>query len=717
MPWTCRLLATALISLSMFAGIAATGQDLTPAQLWDDFNHYVLIARPELAADSASALLSRVDAQQLLDIVEASRFEDYQQTLVRASKLPAVEAVAAKLDEKIQQAMIARIRDPRWIRSAIERLAAGRRAQMRATVLLSEAGQYAAPPLLEYLLDPKHEALRPYVLTAMVQVGQPLIYPLSEALPQLESVAQGQVAQVLAEIGYPRAIASLKQVAEDPNTDASAMRYVQVAFARLAEAASVPATTTAAQLYLDEAQALYYGGSVGKTIPGYDGKIERGIVWDYTPKTGLVKTEVPGEIFADVLAMRAARRALALDSGLDAALSVWLAANLRRENRLAGVGYDPTYRQAQEPAYYLKMAGPYRQRDVLARALDDGDAALARDAIAALAQTAGTDVLLGEQTVAGPLVAAMDYPDRRVRFEAAFALTNARPTTAFPGSFRVAPVLAEAVRQTHQQYALVIAPVDQQNHLLLAARHLGYVAIGAPSLEQAMQQVRSVPGIDLVITAVGPDDFAALHGEARQINELRTAPQVAVAAQADLADTNALTAQMSGVFVVAASADAGELAAAIAPAIDAYAGAVMNEDEALGYALHALALLRDVALVGDDIYKIADVQPALIQALGDPRSDVVVAAANVLSLIDSQDAQRAVADVGLDANVAEDVRIAVLGSLADSATHYGKMLRRMQEDRVLELVESSTGDLAITAARAHGALALPTANAVRLLGQ
>ena len=38
-----------------------------------------------------------------------------------------------------------------------------------------------------------------------------------------------------------------------------------------------------------------------------------------------------------------------------------------------------------------------------------------------------------------------------------------------------------------------------------------------------------------------------------------------------------------------------------------------------------------------------------------------------------------------------------------------------QTDRLLELVQSSEGELAIAAARAHGALSLPTANAVKLL--
>ena len=60
---------------------------------------------------------------------------------------------------------------------------------------------------------------------------------------------------------------------------------------------------------------------------------------------------------------------------------------------------------------------------------------------------------------------------------------------------------------------------------------------------------------------------------------------------------------------------------------------------------------------------------------------------------------------------------AMLASLAESATYFGNHLDAGQTDRLLELVNTGSGDLAIAAARAHGALSLPTANAVKLLTQ
>ena len=51
-------------------------QEQNAAQWWTDFNHYVLIARPDLAQAAGQNLLDKVDAQQLLDAVEASDYAD-----------------------------------------------------------------------------------------------------------------------------------------------------------------------------------------------------------------------------------------------------------------------------------------------------------------------------------------------------------------------------------------------------------------------------------------------------------------------------------------------------------------------------------------------------------------------------------------------------------------------------------------------------------------
>ena len=103
------------------------------------------------------------------------------------------------------------------------------------------------------------------------------------------------------------------------------------------------------------------------------------------------------------------------------------------------------------------------------------------------------------------------------------------------------------------------------------------------------------------------------------------------------------------------------------------------------------------------------------QAFSDQREQIVRKAGQVLELIDSQVAQLAVAEASLDAVRSEEVRISLLNSLAESAKHFGNKLGRIQLDNLLELIRSSDGDVALAAARAHGALTLPTGNVVEMI--
>ena len=394
--------------------------------LWDDFNHYVLIARPDLAAAVAQKLLEISDHQMLLDAVEASRFAAPSQTFLRASKMEGVSVVGKDLEHLVESARIERSRDPQRIKANIELLDDGQRPNRNATRRLTAAGQYAAPYLLAALQDKTQTNLHPYIRQAMVEVGRPMVNPLAQALPQLDPVIMGQAAQVLASIGYPQPLASLKQVMETPSTDPTAMKFVQKAYNQLIDRSKLMPNLRAADLYLILGQDYYRAATRGDQIPGFDPGEGKGLVWHYDHRVGLIPIPVPAEIFGDVLAMRAALAALNLDPNLDLALSLFLMANLRRENNLPADEPDPSYSSDLEaPMFYALIAGPGRLHDVLSQALENADATLALDAIEALSTTAGTEALINLGAAQQPLLRALSYPDRRVRFWSAMALAQA----------------------------------------------------------------------------------------------------------------------------------------------------------------------------------------------------------------------------------------------------------------------------------------------------
>ncbi|MEM0913379.1 MAG: HEAT repeat domain-containing protein [Planctomycetota bacterium] len=672
---------------------------------WADFNHYVLIARPDLAAAAGEQLLD-ADDTALLAAVESGDYANWEETIGQAQGLDGVADIATNVADKVQQARVAVARDPGRINADIAALATNRRAYDNAVQRLAAAGQYAAPALLNTLLDEDQAALHPFVLSALESIGRPVAYPLAVALEDLPPATMEQVAQVLATIGYPDTAPYIKATLETKPLDARAKAVLETALNRLADRARISADTSASAMFLALAEAQYDSTAQGQ--PGYDTAENVGLLWRYGADIGLVSVAVPEEIYPDTLAMDSSKAALGLDSTSTPALELYLAANLRRENRLPDGMADPSYpADAEPPAYYARLAGPAPVMAVLERAMADRDPALALDAISVLGEVAGTDALVSGDTNSDALLIALGSPDRRVRFAAAMTLGQARPDSPFDGSFRVVPTLGEAVRQGDALYAVALAGTqDRVNTLIDELESLGYTTIGAPTVSDLSAEADAIPGVDLIAVA-GPVGtvtqlIKATDGDFR----LGSAPILALVSpdgQAQMAD---FADDAPRVTVGLDNGEAATLDAAVQEATATPGTEPIGLDEGTDLALGALDLLRDLAAQRQDVFRVSDAQPVLVSALGDSRPEIMIASARVLALLDDAAAQTAIARAALDAGGLDQVDL--LGSLAESARAHGNMLDDATLNRVAGLVDGSTGDLAEAASMVYGALGLPT---------
>lgn len=707
------VLVLSLLSLVLSPAPAANAQDAD--QLWADFAHYVRIASPELAGEAAAALAS-ADAGELLDAVEASDYDNPARLFQRAAGMEAIADVAAEVQAKIQVARLERSREPERIAADISSLSKGQRAYDNATQRLKAAGQFAAPQMLAAVLDQKRAAEHPVIMRSMTDIGRPLVAPLSIALPKLSPVAQGQLAEVLGVIGYPQAMPALKQVIENPKTDPTARQLAQDALAAIASNSRVPQGASAADLYLALGEGAYKTATAKPAaLDTYDQDTDTGVVWNYDSKLtvtggpGLIPVVVPGSIIGDVTAMQSAETALALNPDLDAALSLFVTANLRRENRLPEGEVDRSYSSdRQEPGFYAMVAGPQRLHDVLATALDAQDADLALDAIAALSATASLDALQ-------PLVRGLGYPDRRVRFRSAEALAYAMPEESFDNDFRVVPVLGDAVRQGDSRIALVVAESqDDRNELLSAIASQGFQTIDGESVRAATGLVAVTPGIDLILVKGDINQIDRALVDSQGNYKLASTPIIALAGAQDQARLSGEFEGEDRISVILDGADT--LTAAVEQLSASYSGSTLSPQESQAFALSALSLLREIA-VSQTAYDVMDALPALIEAVQDPRPEVAIAAGDTLSRIDDPTAQAAIAANAIGRT--GEVQIAHLIDLAESANAHGNLISAQMSDDILMLVKTAEApELAVAAAQAHGALALPTRNAVDLiLGQ
>lgn len=675
-------------------------------KLWDQFTHYVLVAQPSQALALGEELLA-LPNDRLLAAIEMDRHTvpgDLEQWLQN----PEFGDLGERFDTKYQAALTERSRDADQIAMDLAKLNGSQREYLNAVERLKVTGQFAAPAYLE-ALQHGESSDHPRIIRAMTEVGDELVYPLSVALPHLDAATAGKIALVLGQIGYPEALPYLKEVMESGGANADLKNSCASAYDRIAANWEVPANASASQLHLILGEIKYDLGTRGDALTGMDEANDVGIVWRYNADAGLVMIPVPRAVYADVLAMQNARSSMRLDNESAEALTLHLASNLRRENNLNSQ-QDISYKLPNPASFYLLQAGPDQQKTVLARALDDNDPALALDAIEAMAQTVGDVVLLGANDARQPLLEALYYSDRRVRYTAAITLANAAPAEDFPGAFSVVPVLGQAVRQSETLTAMVVMPNGESDAMVAAMEDVDFAAAGGSNVDLASQEANAVfPGVDLIVYSGNLSDFRAAYAASRADGMLAVAPILAlvdgdVATAIGLEFPDVVTAAPLG----EGDAELDRLERLAAQTIAQYGGDPIGGDEALGYAESALSLLEGIA-DHPSIYDASDVLAIMVEALDDDRSTVATGAGEVLALLPSAEAQQGLAAAAMSRRGA--VQVSLLGSLAESAMDHGNQLDTETIDQLVELTNTAGGDTALAAARALGALTdRPTSN-------
>lgn len=708
------LLAPSLaLSLSV-AGPSVFAQENVNAKNWQMFAHFLNVARPDQAKPFADKMLD-LDNEAFLAAIEDPTNRFYQpQTLGQLGIPESLKETWQAIEDKYQDARIERSRDADQIRADIQALAGGTTQEYRAIQRLKATGQFAAPYFIEVLQDPAQRKIHARTINAMIEVGNELTYPLAVALPYVDPATQEYLARVLGDIGYPEALPYLKQVTSGdigPGAKAACL----AAFTQITNSSKVDATGSAAELFIKVGQSKYNDGTHHNEVLGMDLANKTGIIWNYSREGGLIPIAVPQHVYADTRAMQNAMSALALDAEMTDAVTLHLASNLRRENRLDGE-QDPSYQLPHPATFYLLVAGAPQQKAVLEIGLNDGDAALALDGIEAMKNTVGNNILLGGEDNRAPVLDALFFPNRRVRYTAAITLAGAAPGKAFNGSNSVVPVLGQAVRQTDELNAIVIASADADT-LTASLENVDFKAVGDITLERAATKAgAAMPGVDLIVYTGDFAGFEAMYAAAKADGTLSIAPILALV---DGGVASAISINYPGVQTAATLAANGgddeldRLEALVNDTLDHDGSTLISEDEAEAYATTALALLDTIA-GHESIYNASDIEPILIEALDDDRASVAIGASRVLAQLDSTKAQKGLAATGLSR--VGDVQLQILNALAQSAKAHGNKLDRESIDSLITLVNTSKGNTALSAARALGALTeRPTSDTTRFI--
>jgi hypothetical protein len=685
----------------------------------EDFIHYVVIGRGDLAGAAATALLdSGITDSELADLVDESGLaERLDRALVSGRRLQGTVSQVAELRSRLQRGRFDLATDPARIQQAVGMLTGTVRGRMMARDRLAQAGPYAVRPLLEVIVNGEDPVLLGEVETVIGQrLGGTAVQPLAAALLDLEPTAATRVIAVLQTIGAPAArpaapvLAELAVSSSDPRTAAAAAaalgRVMGVEFEDGATPPPAALYTALAGRFLALDEALV-------SLPPLQSLADVSTldVWSYDTFGGLEPTAVPKSIWFDVMAMRCARQALALDPSDRKALATFVAADLRRTIAMERGGVsDPIHGDARYSAdFFATAAGASIGQEVLAMAIDMQDTPLVRRAIEVLSQIAGADSLVSGPS-SGALQSALTYPSRRVRLESALALAASRPGSGFNGDDLVVQTLASAVRTDAALVAVVAADAEVRRAVASAVAGGGMTVLASGgAFDEVEPAILAQNGVDLIVVRGNGDAIAAAATAVRGRSVTSSTPMIAVTPALDAERVRDALKDDVAHAVLLPSADS-EFAAEAGRFLEAMLGSPMTEDEARTYAVLALEALRGLAMSGSGVFDVADAERPLLDALDSTSGGLRIMVAEVLAMIDSADAQRAIVDAALTAMDGEQVDL--LDQAAASARRFGNRTDATQASALAGLIQGASGDVADAAGRLYGALDLPVAETV-----
>ena len=711
-------LAVLVVMLTCGSALAqrATEKTATPADQWSDFLHYIRIARPELAVTFGQALLdAQVPAKDiyLLSIKRA----DSGRTLRKGAQLEGMAKMVKDFQVLIEKGSSACRSDPEQIGNWIQMLSGTTRGYAIGKQRLIESGEYAIPMLLQTLTaDETPEMIRERISSVLGQMGKHGVRPLSCALQSSNLGLVETLATVLGKIQYSHALPRLREVLtrKEVKPDSKTAKIIQAAMVRCSGGNEKLLRASCAELFYLWG-AKYYNRSES-LLPDARLTNEPALAW-FWKETYLEARPIPRAILVDVYAMRFARLSLKHDPTYSAAVPLWMSACIRRKLDLPTGETDGLWpASAPQPAFFTLATSPKYLQMTLHDAMIEGNADIARVVIGAMGMNMGAPAMVSPLADGSqPLVSALQYPDRAVRFMAAEALALAQPTKNFDGSAAVMYQLSEALRQEGQRYALLVVKEEAvRNNAKAILREAGFKIIEVGPTDRMVTKATRAFAIDVVFVGPKTHPGKAVE-ELRSMTRFKHIPIVLNRTSVELKQM----ASVDGKIILMdqrITEDGKVMAEKVEEATKLAIGKPLTEEQALDWSIRASRAIQAVGTRGSDVYKLTDVVKGLKIAMGAKSTDLQIAAARAASTIQSTPAQQAVIALAIDAKTDEAVRVAAFQAASRSVRQYGSDATNEQANAVIEVVlAKGSHELRQAAAQLLGSMNLASEKTPQLI--
>ncbi len=426
-----------VLSLCLVIAAISFAQEQTVKDYWDDFLHYTAIGRLDLAQGFAQKLLdAEPSPQELLELSEQNP-RGYSILLRVHENNPQMQQFTSKLLEIIEKGRYERRTDPKIITAEIRRLSSTVRGNLTAIVRLRNAGEYAIPYMIEAISDPARQSEFAPVAGALSELGRTTVRPLTAALQTEQITTKAEIIKALGRLGYPESLGYLKYIAEkDPSAEMQ-----KLAVESINQIDKQAANLSAAELFFRLAESYYYHAE--SLAPPSDYNTANIWFWDANSRS-LKFEPLNKAYFFDMMTMRCCEWSLRADENTGKAIALWLAAFYRAES--AGIEMPKYFGDGHAGAMtYATTAGAEYLHIALARAIKDNNEVVALGIVEALARNAGEKSLMFRIEADQPLMQALRFNSRSVRYSAAIAIAQAGPVENFAEKNIVVENLIEAV--------------------------------------------------------------------------------------------------------------------------------------------------------------------------------------------------------------------------------------------------------------------------------
>ncbi|MBN2582897.1 MAG: response regulator [Planctomycetes bacterium] len=681
--------------------------------------HYWKIAKFDLARTFAQAVVqANPEPTVLLKLVEHPEVGYVLLSQMAVSEDAELVEAAKRLLATADEGIMIKRKDHDRMVDALKALDKNERSYQINLQKLQLSGEYVVPPALGLLASASESALHDDIMRALVEIDRPVVYPLVMALETPDKDLKLKVISLLGKLGYKMALPALKAQIDMADQDPDVKAAATAAMAAIGGPAVVQ--QSAGQLYGDLAEAFYYN----KITTVSDPKRPTTDVWGCNTEGALAYRPAPTEIVNEIVAARCCELGLRAAPDSPELVALWLSIQAQMNYELAMIGGEAKnpWAPADVPTteFFLRSAGQQYLNQVLARALNDNRVEVADQAIEALQKVVNQD-FLGATSVlkeGSPLIRALEYPNRRIRFNAAFAIVACMPRKPFFGADRVVPVLAEAVNLETGRGALIVdADENNLNTLTAEFRKAGWSVGTAANGNDGVSMARTMPRIDTVVLGTNVDNVA--YTEVIQLlrTDFATAlvPIVLVSGEDERVPFSFLKENVKYIDSVPVGTSAAEIMQKTTKLLADAGSVALAPEESKAIALRAAANLKLVA--GARLSFTADAaRGALLAAAAGQNEELAIAAMDILVPLADDEIQQKLADIALAEGASKPIQIAALNAIAQTARHIGNKLTSASVTTLMKKIETETdNDIRDAVGTVLGALDLEAKLASQLI--